>query len=158
MCLEHTVQVELRQGWRVVACRKSREGRILQNRQNVVMQATRGEELEPGPAAEEQRERKREKERVTKQLHGNKANLSIYNLLKQSHVNTHIKLSSIQGGKKDKSAILGDFCLVWLSASSQFLLPAFSSRVSTFSTRQSTIIWHTSSTTFTAPWSSLFSI
>ena len=30
------------------------------------MQATRWEELEPGPAAEEQRERKREKERVTK--------------------------------------------------------------------------------------------
>ena len=82
------------------------------------MQATRWEELEPGPAAEEQRER----------------------------------------GEEDKSAILGDFCLVCLSASSYFLLPAFSSRVSTFSTRQSTIIWHTSSTTFTAPWSSLFSI
>ena len=60
------------------------------------MQATRWEELEPGPAAKEQREREREREKEKEKEKQNsyiesKVNLSICNLIKQlqSHVSTH---------------------------------------------------------------------
>ena len=60
------------------------------------MQATRWEELEPGPAAEEQREKEREREREKEKEREkqnsyieSKVNLSICNLIKQSHVSTY---------------------------------------------------------------------